>query len=237
MAFVTMFSSTSLIFILSSHNSVIFIYYSRHFTHKKLTEGTWKLLKERAAVSKINTKNLALISIFSAIWIVSQIYLGPLIGQITRQHGVINRVVGWLLMVVLAELTGRFGRVSLMSAIAALATRIVRRSASLYALTVGLGYALGGLVFDILYFLPFANNFEGRRRKIYILVCSVLSGIIAIVPYLVFKFYMLGLHGFLALSPVYAYYLIKGISLSFFGSLIGLSLTPKIEVWKANVGT
>jgi len=188
------------------------------------------------AVSRIDTKHLALISVFSAIWIVSQIYLGPLIGQITRQHGVINRVVGWLLMVVLAELTGRFGRVSLMSAIAAFATRIVRRSASLYALTVGLGYALGGLVFDILYFLLYPQKFEGRRRKIYISVSSILSGIIAAVPYLVFKFYVLGLHGFLALSPVYAYYLIKGTSLSFFGSLIGLSFTPKIEMWKAKAG-
>jgi len=140
-------------------------------------------------------------------------------------------------MIVLAELTNRFGRVSLMSPIAALATRIVRRSASLYALTVGLGYALGGLAFDILYFLPFASNLEGRSRKIYILACSVLSGIIAAVPYLTFKFYMLGLPGFLALSPVYAYYLLKGTLLSFFGSLIGLSLTPKVKVWKVQVET
>jgi len=135
-------------------------------------------------------------------------------------------------MVVLAELTGKFGRVSLMSAIAALATRIVRRSASLYALTVGLGYALGGFAFDILYFLPFTGNLEGGSRKIYILACAVLSGIVAAVPYLLFKFYMLGLHGFLALSPVYVYYLIKGTLLSFFGSLLGLSFTPKIKVWK-----
>lgn len=75
---------------------------------------------------KFNAKDLAFISVFSAVWIVSQIFLGPWIGQITRQHGVINRLVGWLLMVVLAELTGRFGRVSLMSATAALATRIIR---------------------------------------------------------------------------------------------------------------
>ena len=135
-------------------------------------------------------------------------------------------------MVVLAELTGRFSRVSIMSAIAALATRIVRRSMSLYALTVGLGYALGGFAFDILYFLPFTSNLKGRSRKIYILVCSVLSGVAASVPYLIFKFYMLGPYGFLALSPMYVYSLIKGTLLSFFGSLIGLSFIPKIEVWK-----
>jgi len=42
-------------------------------------------------------------------------------------------------MLVLAGLTGRFGRATAMPFIAAFATRIVRRSASLYALTVGLG--------------------------------------------------------------------------------------------------
>ena len=186
---------------------------------------------------KLSAKDSALISVFSAVWIVSQIYLGPWIGQITRQHGVINRLVGWLLMVVLAELTGRFGRISFMSTIAALATRIVRRSTSLYALTVGLGYALGGLVFDVLYFLPFSSSLKGRSRKIYILVCSVLSGIVASVPYLIFKFYMLGPYGFLALSPIYMYSLLKGTLLSFFGSLIGISFIPKIEVWKDKVRT
>jgi len=186
---------------------------------------------------RFNTKDLAFISVFSAVWIVSQIYLGPWIGQISRQHGVINRLVGWLLMAVLAELTGKLGRVSLMSATAAFATRIVRRSASLYALTVGLGYALGGLTFDVLYFLPFFRNLEGRSRKIYILICAVLSGLIASVPYLAFKFSMLGLEGFLALSPTYAYSTIKGAILSFFGSLISFSLTPKIKVWRAKART
>jgi len=194
------------------------------------------LIKERNNL-KFNTKDLAFISVFSAVWIVSQIYLGPWIGQITRQHGVINRLVGWLLMVVLAELTGRFGRISFMSTIAALATRIVRRSTSLYALTVGLGYALGGLVFDVLYFLPFSSNLKGRSRKIYILICSVLSGMVASVPYLIFKFYMLGPYGFLALSPMYMYSLIKGTLLSFFGSFISLSFLPKIEMWKDRAGT
>jgi hypothetical protein len=185
--------------------------------------------------SGFSTKNLALISIFSAVWIVSQIYLGPVIGQITRQHGVINRLVGWLLMLVLAELTGRFGNVTMMSAIAASATRIIRRSASLYALTVALGYALGGLVFDLLYFLPITERIKGRNRKLFILASSVLSGVIASVPYLLFRLYTLGLYGFLALSTWYVYSVAKGTVLSFFGTLIGLSFAPKLELWKEQV--
>lgn len=183
----------------------------------------------------ISTKEIALISLLSSVWIVSQIFLGPVIGQITHVHGVINRLVGWLLMLILAELTQKFGRISIMSMIAGLATRIVRRSASLYALTVGLGYALAGFVFDILFFLPFANNLEGMGRKTYLLGSSVISGIVALVPYLVFKFSMLGLYGFLALSPRYAYSLAKGTILSFLGTLTGLSVLPQIKVWSTKL--
>lgn len=186
---------------------------------------------------RFNTKELALISIFSSSWIVSQIYIGPWIGQITQQHGAVNRLVGWLLMLVLAELTGKFGRVSIMATVAASATRIVRRSASLYALTVGLGYALAGFTFDSLLFLPLTYNLQGKARKVYLLGVSVVSGMIALIPYLVFKFSMLGLYGFLALSPKFAYSLAKGTLLSFLGTLIGLSLLPKVEIWKHKVRT
>jgi hypothetical protein len=185
--------------------------------------------------SRLTTKNLALISIFSAVWIVSQIYMGPIIGKITRQHGVINRLIGWLLMLVLAELTGRFGNVTVMSAVAASATRIIRQSPSPYALSVGLGYALGGLVFDLLYFLPITERMKGRSRKIFILGSSVLSGVIASVPYLLFKLCMLGLYGFLALSTWYAYSVAKGTALSLFGTLIGLSFASKLKPWKEQV--
>ena len=185
----------------------------------------------------LSTKEIALISVFSSVWMVSQIYLGPVIGQITQVHGVINRLVGWLLMLVLAELTGRFGRVSIMAAVAALATRIVRRSASLYALTVGLGYALAGLTFDVLFFLPATNNLDGRGRKAYLLSGSVVSGVIALAPYLIFKFSVLGLYGFLALSPNYAYSLAKGTLLSFLGTLVGLSFLPRVETWKPKIRT
>lgn len=186
---------------------------------------------------KFTTKELTLISVFSSVWIVSQIYLGPWIGQITQQHSIINRIVGWLLMLVLAELTGRFGRVTAMSFIAAFATRIVRRSASLYALTVGLGYALAGFIFDMLFFLPYTESLGGKTRKAYLLAASIISGIIALVPYLIFKFSMLSPYGFLALLPKYAYSLGKGTLLSFLGTFIGLSLMPKIEIWKAKIRT
>jgi hypothetical protein len=138
-------------------------------------------------------------------------------------------------MLILAELTGKFGRVSIMAAVAALATRIVRRSASLYALTVGLGYALAGLAFDILFFLPLTNNLEGRAWKAYLLGCSIVSGIVALIPYLVFKFSVLGLYGFLALSPRYAYSLAKGTLLSFLGTLTGLSVLPQIKAWSTRI--
>jgi len=185
----------------------------------------------------IGTKDLALISLFSSLWVVSQIYLGPVIGQITGVHGVINRLVGWLLMLILAELTGRFGRVSIMAALAAFATRFVRRSSSLYALTVGLGYALAGFTFELLFFLPLAKRLKGKTRKAYLLGSSVLSGVVALVPYLVFNYWMLGLYGFLAYSPRYVYSLVKGTILSFLGTLLGISLLPKLETWKSKVRT
>jgi len=176
---------------------------------------------------RFTTKELTLIPVFSSVWIVSQIYLGPWIGQITQQHGIINRIVGWLLMLVLAGLTGRFGRATAMSFIAAFATRIVRRSASLYALTVGLGYALAGFIFDMLFFLPYTESLGGKTRKACLLAASIISGIIALASYLIFKFSMLGPYGFLALLPKYAYSLDKGTLLSFLGTFIGFISNAK----------
>lgn len=185
----------------------------------------------------LNTKEIALISVFSSVWVVSQIYLGPVIGQLTQVHGVINRLVGWLLMLVLAELTGKFGSVSIMATVAALATRIIRRSTSLYALTIGLGYALAGLIFDILFSLSLSNNLAGRGRKAYLLGCSVVSGVVALTPYLIFQFSVLGLHGFLVLSPRYTYSLVKGVLLSFLGTFTGLFVLPRLEIWKSRIRT
>jgi hypothetical protein len=69
---------------------------------------------------------------FAALWVTAQVALGPLLGQLTPIHGIMQRLVGWLLMVLLAEIVQQFGRVSLMATIAALATRIIRQSGALY---------------------------------------------------------------------------------------------------------
>lgn len=185
----------------------------------------------------LSTKEIALVSTLSSVWIASQIYLGPIISQITQVHGVIQHLVGWLLMLILAELTGKFGRVSIMAAVAALATRVIRRSASLYIWVVGLGYALGGLVFDLLFFTPIANNLEGKTRKAYLLTISALSGAVVLVPYLFFQLYTLGIYTFIAFTPQYAYSIIKDTVLSVLGSLIGLSTLPQIKALSTRIRT
>jgi hypothetical protein len=140
-------------------------------------------------------------------------------------------------MLLLAELTGKFGRVSIMAAVAAAATRTVRRSASLYVWVLGLGYFLGGLTFDLLFFMPIANNFEGKTRKAYLLTISILSGLVVLIPYLFFKLYTLGIYAFIAFIPKYAYSTVKGSILSFLGTFIGLSVLSKIKPWTIRIRT
>lgn len=169
--------------------------------------------------------DLALIALFSSLWITSQIYLGPLIGGLTGQHGVIQRLLGWLLMLLMARLAGKFGRVTLMAIVTSLATRIIRPG-PLYALFVGLGYALGGLIFDLLYFLlPKALNAE----KACILIISLISGVVASMPYMFYRFAFLGFYGFLIWFPFYLPDFIKSMLLSVAGTLTGLFIYPRIE--------
>ncbi len=172
-----------------------------------------------------SSKDLALVALFSSLWITSQIHLGPLIGGLTGEHGVIQRFLGWLLMLLMARLTGKFGRTTLMAAITSLATRIIRPG-PLYALFVGLGYALGGLTFDLLYFL-LPKAFGAKRT--YILIISLISGTIASIPYMFYRFAFLGFYGFLIWFPFYLPDLIKSILLSAAGTLTGLFISPKIE--------
>lgn len=182
----------------------------------------------------LSTKEIALISVLSAVWIGSQFYLGPIIGQMTQMHGMVNRLVGWLLMLVLAEQTGKFGRVSTMAAIASLVTRIVgsQRTSPLETFFVGLGYALGGLTFDLLFFFPFTNSFQGRMRNSYLLAIAVFSGTIAAVPYLLSKVYFLGVYGFTLWFPLNSYRVAKDIILSVLGVSIGLSTLPRLNIWR-----
>lgn len=179
----------------------------------------------------LNTKEIALVSVFSAVWVTAQIYLGPTIGQVTNVHGVAQRLVGWLLMLILAELTGKFGRVSIMAAVAALATRVIRRSASLYIWMVGLGYALGGLSFDLLFFISGANNPERKNRKISLLTISLISGVVALVPYVLFKLFTLLLPAFVVWIPTYFPKAVILVVLNVLGTLTGFSIFPQIKPW------
>ncbi len=181
---------------------------------------------------RFSTKELALTSVLTSLWVVSQLYLGQFIGQITQVHGVTQRMLGWFLMLALAELTKRFGRVTTMAAIASLATRIIRPG-RLYSIFVGLGYALGGLAFDILYFLPPWKKLEGKRRSAYLLVTALLSGTVSFVPYLLFKLSMLGFHGFLVWIPFYSFSMVRSSALTVLGVMIGTSVIPQIAVWRS----
>ncbi len=191
-------------------------------------------VQNKRANLRFNTKELALISVLTSLWIVSQLYLGPLISQTTGVHAVIQRVMGWFLMLTMAKLTGKFGRVTAMAAIASLATRIIRLGAP-YSWFVGVGYALGGLTFDLLYFFPAAKNFEGNAEKIYLLGISMLSGTIAFIPYLLYNLLVLGFYGFLIGIPLYVYTAIKNVALSVLGTSIGISALPQIEVWASKI--
>jgi hypothetical protein len=191
-------------------------------------------VQNKRAHLRFNTKELALISVLTSLWIVSQLYLSSVIFQITRQHGVIQRVVGWFLMLTLASLTGKFGRVTTMAAIASLATRIIRLGAP-YSWFVGLGYALGGLTFDLLFFFPPAKNLKWGTKRTYLLGISVLSGTVALIPYILFKFSVLEFYGFLVWISLYAYPAIKNVALNVLGTLIAISVLPQIEVWASKI--
>lgn len=139
------------------------------------------------------------------------------------------------MMLVLAELTGKFGRVSTMASIVAIITRVIRRSASLYVLVVGFGYALGGIAFDTLFFLPVMSTLEGKKRKIYLVLISIISGAIASTPYIIYRFLVLGSAGFIALSLVYIQSTVKGIIFSLLGTLFALSFSSRIKpIWSVS---
>jgi hypothetical protein len=164
------------------------------------------------------------------LWIVSQIYLGPVIGQITRVHGVIQRMFGWFLMITLAGLTGQFGRVTAMAVVTSSATRIIRPG-PVYSLFVGFGYVLGGLTFDVLYFLSFRKRVRGKTRKLYLIGISAISGIIALIPYVLFKLSSLGFYPFLIWIPLYSITMIRSVTLNVLGTITGITILPRIKVW------
>jgi hypothetical protein len=177
----------------------------------------------------LSTREIALISVFSAIWIGAEMTLGPIVGRFTlgplTMHGSVNRVLGWFLMLLLAKLTGRFGRVSVMSLVASLGTRVTRLAA-VEGIIVGAGYILGGFVFDALYFtLSRARATDPKKAEL--LVISIMSGTSAILPYLLLKLSVLGIAGFLIFSPQYFYSALKGTMFSIIGVFGG------VAAWKA----
>jgi hypothetical protein len=180
----------------------------------------------------LNTREIALISILSSIWITAQITLGPMVGRISlgpiSLHGVINRLIGWMLILILAQLSTKFGKVTIMSSIAAMGTRIIRLSA-LTGLMIGAGYALGGLIFDLLHFMSPAMGLKPRSRSAYLLISSTISGTLAIIPYLLFKLTALGPAAFLAFTPLYLISTIKGTVFSIAGTSLALSILPRLK--------
>ena len=133
-----------------------------------------------------------------------------------------------MLMMIFADLSGEFGRVSLMALIASLTTRIIRLSPPT-GLVTGAGHALGGLAFDALYFGRHGWKPSRRSGTTFLLVGSIISGTLAMVPYIILKFSTLNIEAFIALIPLYAISILKGIFLGVAGTSIGLSIMPRIR--------
>jgi len=176
----------------------------------------------------MKTREIALISLFSAVWVASQVYVGQ-VTHVTTFHGLVQRFMGWFLMLLLAEITGRFGRVSIMAAASAFATRMIRYSASLYVWAVGLGYALGGVAFDALFFIPISRHLKGKRRTGYLIIASLASGASAAVPYILYRLTSFGFEAFVIWLPVYLSRELVDIGLNVLGTLTAVPIIPKIR--------
>jgi hypothetical protein len=180
----------------------------------------------------LENRELALVTLFSALWIAAQIILGPILGRISigpiSFHGIVNRVVGWMLMIILANVSGKFGRVSIMALIASLGTRLIRLS-PLTGIVTGIGYALGGLIFDLIFFGIFSRNPRNRLGTVFLLVTSIISGTVTMSPYLLLKFSILGREAFINLVPFYVISTVKGTIFSLLGTMVGVSMMPRIK--------
>ncbi len=169
----------------------------------------------------MKTRELTLIVIFSALWVALELSLGQVVGRLSigpiTFHGAINRIIGWLLMTVLAEQVSGFGKITLMTIIASIITRIQRINI-LEGLIVASGYILAGFIFDILV------NIKSTRGRFYYFFIAIVTGLIAVIPYWFSRIYFLGFMGFLLSFPIYAYSAIRGLILSILGVYIGISL-------------
>jgi len=112
-----------------------------------------------------------------------------------------------------------------MSAISAIGTRFGKIDV-VEGLFVGLGYFIGGLVFDVLYFLSRIGFYKG---KVALLLVALISGTSAMLPYLAFKLMVLGPQVFTALAPVYFYSTLKGVLFSLLGVFAAVPLFPRLK--------
>jgi len=117
----------------------------------------------------VNTKEIALVSVFSAVWVATQIQLGPIISQ------------------------------------------------------------------DLLFFILGVTNFDGKTRKAYLLTISRISGVLANVPYVLFKLFTLLLPAFIIWIPTYVSFAVKDVVLNVPGTFIGLSILPLIRHWRTRI--
>lgn len=183
-------------------------------------------------ILRFAVRELAFIAVFASLWIAAQTVLGPLVGRFSlgpiSMHGTVNHVIGWFAMVLTASLLGKFGRVSMMTLVAALGTRAARVSALEGAL-VGSGYVLAGLLFDALYFSLALNRFQGNKRKICIILIAAVTGVASLIPYLVFRFYALGPMAFTILLPSYLFSAGKNVFFSSVGAYLGVVTLPRLS--------
>ncbi|MGC8849354.1 MAG: hypothetical protein ACP5K1_02505 [Candidatus Bathyarchaeia archaeon] len=179
----------------------------------------------------LNARDVALIAVFSSLWTVLQVQLGPILGQLSigpiSLHGAVNRVVGWLLMTVMADQTSGFGKISLMSAIAVFGTRTMRVN-PFEGLIVGSGYALGGFTFDLLANIKRESSSEALTYRLCFPI-TVASSLVASTPYLLSKMYFLGPAGFAVASPLYFISTCKGVVFSFIGASLGLQINARLK--------
>jgi hypothetical protein len=177
--------------------------------------------KDRAQTQK----RLAVAAVFSALWIAAELTFGPLVGRLAAGpfslHGAINRVVGWFLMAVMTWLAVGFGSITLMAVTAALGTRMLRPP-SLESIVVGVGYVLGGFVFDVL--CSGALRRRSSSSVFYALGVAVTSAVVASTPYVLWRLIVIGAQAFALLSPVYALDVFKEVVLSSIGALLGLKV-------------
>ena len=171
------------------------------------------------------SKALAVATVFASLWIAVELTLGPLVGRLSlgpfSLHGAVNRVLGWFLMSVMTWFTGGFGSITLMAGAAALGTRMFR-PLSLESIVVGIGYVLGGFVFDILCSVVLRRG--SSTSMLYGMGVAVASAVTASTPYLIWNLTTVGTQAFALLLPVYALGVVKEVILSSIGTMLGLKV-------------